>query len=254
MKNILLFLLICILPVEADACLNAHIFKIFPVGIYNDTIVSVDIDIWRNEMLIMDGEDSFRNSIDLATSMPSETSWRIRTYITKYDSQQKPIKSVAIDSVYFQKEEYSKELQILYERAYKRIVSENPEIELFKPKDISFCDLKYKHKYVKLEDGILSYKKKDYPISIVRDSTYYPFASDSEYRDMMTSSPLPPINSIRKYSSDKAELIVIHLQIGQLLMKKKKPSIKFKDIENAVYEEPILYHGHGYDIFVLQKL
>lgn len=224
-KSLIILIIVLSLPIHISACMFAHIYKIFPVGMSGDTIISVDIDIWRNgDMVYFEGQR--KSSITFDGLMPSDMGWDIKTYITKYDKHQNPIEIKVVDSTYFQSYDYQEQLQILYTRAFDKILENEKHIELFEPIDIAFCNQERKLKGLKQNEDKANfiYKGKEYDIPIAQDSTYLPFKQDTEYRELMMD--LPPIISVRKYKTEKIELVVAHLQIGQLFTKFRKPDRK----------------------------
>lgn len=95
--RVLTLLFITAFPVQVSACMIAHIFKVFPVGMSGDTIISVDIDIWRNgDMIYTEGDR--KSSIIFDNLMPSDLGWDTKTYITKYDKYQNPIETTGVQS------------------------------------------------------------------------------------------------------------------------------------------------------------
>ncbi len=252
MKKIIFFFII-LLPVQLSACLNAHSFKIFPLGMTGDTIISVDIHMWRSDSFFLE-EGEEKGNVSVNTFSSSDFKWKIKTYITKYDRYQHPIEALSVDSAIFSKDDCTDILFLLYERAFNKVKKEYETIELFKPIEISFYDGVSECGNIKLSDAVIRYNKNEYPIAIINDPTYHGFDADSEYHEIMTTPPLPPIYSVRKYRTSNFELVVLHLQSGQSVDKSEKLSVEFNDIGSAIYQEPLLYHGHGYDLFVLESI
>lgn len=248
MRKLLTIILFISLTAPVFSCANAYLFKVFPIGMRGDTIVSIDISIGRNMMFIF--EEGFTNSIETSSNFPSDMSWYLRSYITKYDKHQNPLEITPIDSVIFGKYDCEEELQIIYKNAYNKIISEYTGIELFKTKDFYFGNFEEKYKGLEIKDKQFIYKKQSYPIQIANDSTYYGIEG-SEYLSLLIPSL---IGTVRKYILNDIELIVVHTQIGQMLGgDKKKPKVKFKHVSEAAYIDPILYHGNGIDYFFIRR-
>lgn len=246
-----------LLPLKSSACLMAHIFKIYPVGIQNDTIWTVDFHIDRNDAYPLIEDSAYLTSIGQNLTFSSSKSalrmWNIKSYITAYNEHQEVLLTKAIDSTYFFKDDYLSELQYMYSKVFQSIEETNPNIHFFKPKTIINCkDRGNERKEVELNEGTFIYKNWEYPIEITKDSLYHGWNSMSPYHEIITSIPYPSMQSIVKYSIGKSELIVVHLQFGEDLIKTKRKKEKFYSIKK-IYEEPILYHGQGYDLFFLDK-
>lgn len=254
MKKLLVSILLIALPTTIFACDSAYLFKVFPIGMCGDTIISIDINIFRGFNPNLKIDHTFQGSITFnnksISETLSETKWYLKSYITKYDEKQNPIEITPIDSVILRGNYCNEELQIIYEKAYKKIISEYKGIELFKTKDFYFGNFEEKYKDLEIKDKQFIYKKQAYPIQIANDSTYYGIEK-SEYLGLF----IPPmIGTVRRYTLNDIELIVVHAQIGQILGgDKKKPKVKFKHVSEAAYIDPILYHGNGIDYFFIRR-
>ncbi|MDR1761312.1 MAG: hypothetical protein LBR55_02565 [Bacteroidales bacterium] len=242
------------------ACLSAYQFKIFPAGFVDNEIVTVDFQIQRggtmseNEEFLMD--------------------WYLWAYISTYNQNQQLIKAAPFDSVKIKSDEYLPKLQEMYNAAFAKIQTDFPSIELFTPTYISFCDFQTKCKLIeihtvndtitysatyteiyKIPDALL-YKNKKYPLDIIKDTLYYGFKGALEYIEIPRY-----ISSYRIYEAGTVKLVVFHLGRGDDLYmreeyktpaKEHKPKFNFKDIKTAVYEEPLLHHGFGFDAFFVE--
>ncbi len=172
---------------------------------------------------------------------------------------------------------YTDTLQKIYKTGFEFIVKKYPAIELFTTEYISFCDMQRKCNLVRMiYDSIagqdyLIYKNKKYPIDIVKDTSYYAFGENPYFAD--NASGLH-IGSVRIYKSGTMKIVMVHLATGHemamgwitsdpnkkpqvegetiILAKEHKPRFAFKDIKKGVYEEPLLHHGYGFDIFVIE--
>ena len=253
----LLTLLLTILPYHLFGCANAHLFKIFPVGVCGDTIVSVDVDISRNTMSFAE----FKGNIDFESNDRvggfDEISYQIRTYISKYDKHQHLIETIPLDSTSLGKVDYLKELQILYKKGVDKITDENKNIELFTPSELWYCKFDGKCKNLEVKDDHVIYEKKIYSLPVLNELKYFGLKHFVSYFEIEDKMPLlPSVGTIRKFSTPSIELIVFHTQAGQILNDAfyKKFSAPFANLETAVYEEPILYHGQGIDLFIVKEL
>ncbi|NDV77548.1 hypothetical protein [Dysgonomonas sp. 511] len=245
-KLLLLFLSSVAICLSANACLNAYLFKVFPVGMCGDTIVSVDFQIFRNMHFPPAGEDI--NS--LGDIYSDEMNWYIKAYITKYDRFQNPLETIIADSVFLIQDDCETELKEMYRQIYKKIVSENTDLQLFKTTSFMWGKFSNKVKGIEIKENSIYYERQDYPVHISNDSTYYGSGSNGYLKVVIPSL----IGTVRKYTLDDTELIVVHTQMGQKLGKETdKPNITFSDIADAAYMEPILYHGNGIDYFITRQ-
>jgi len=251
----ILIVILIFLPKQIFACYEAELYKIYPVGILNDTIIAIDIHILRNNAFsIFDKKvnGNIINNIREEDSFgSSDVGWIIRSYISKYDKNQNKIGTIPLDSVCFYKKTVIDELGLLYQRGFERIISENNHVELFQPVAISFCDYSCECKNL-ISDGnkLITQEDIDSFIRILKDRPDYKFAYLLNHEKTLL---LKTFSSVRRYKSSLFELIVIHSQIGQMFGDEKIPHITLgNNINSAVYEEPILYHGIGSDVFFVR--
>ena len=272
-------------------CANAYIFKVFPVGIINDTIISIDVQIHRS--------DNFYILDDNGLPIEEEDGylfWILRTYISKYDKQQQLFSSEMVDSVRFAKYEYKQELEKSYQLAFHKIDKQN--LALFNCEYISFCGYQHSCELVALNEGKIVYRNQEYSLPILDvknkyyfgfDQFYFPdYSSYDEDDDYLASEEGIEIynnlingfaiSSVRKFSTQGYELIVSHLQRGHELAMNwithdgndprltddestenfaiymyeyiPKDDIQYIN-HNILYEEPLLHHGYGFDLFII---
>lgn len=245
-------------------CYEANLTKIFPIGTKGDTIISIDFKIRRTHPEVISRyikiDKNFRpKGVYYA--------WIIKGYKSKYDKNQNLISSVAIDSSYFISNNYIDSLRVIYNKGYEDLKS-IIGIELFENEYISFCDFQSKCNKLSIHYDSVSnqdyiyYKKRKILFNVFKDTIsgygYEPFDNSSHFN----------ISSIRIFKNEKIELVVFHLEIGDdddytfnsdgsTEMKKKKEyefKMTFDDIKNSTYEEPLLHHGFGLDVFVVKEL
>jgi hypothetical protein len=262
-------ILLLFISTSSTTCLETYQFKIFPVGISNQQIITMDAQIHRTGGIPgWDGEKA----------IPVEISWIIKTYLSVYDEHQKLISSQLMETKVAKKDEYVKVLQASYTKVFQNIQKKYKGIENFQPYDISFCEYQTKCKMVemnrneKTNQDFINYKKKQYLINIIKDTTYYGFNKDPYFNDGLSNFP---ISSTRIYNTKSHELVVSHFETGHELsmgyithdpnkkstsendvviyLEEHKPNIPFNTIENAIYKEPLLHHGYGFDLFILHK-
>ena len=262
-KKLCIILILCAGNIAVSfACLAAYQFKIFPVGIADDKIVTVDFKIHRDN--------------DVLNNDELRIIWFIRAYISTYEQNQNLIKATPFDSVIVKSDDYLEKLKEVYDAALAKIQTEFPTIELFKPKYISFCDFQKKCKLIEIDTGTnigvdediistdaatIKYKNKKYPLDIIKDTLYYGFNENYLYADYIQGFY---ISSYRIYETKKVKLVIFHLETGDLIeariygekdippAKEYKPDFKFKDIKHSVYTEPLLHHGYGFDAFIIE--
>lgn len=232
----------------------------------NEQIISVDIKIYRTQDITTQKDPSL------------EISWYIETYLSTYNEYQKLIQKQLLNKQSIHKKGYAYEIQLEYEKAFRVVEKMYPNIEYFQPKAISFCEFQNKCKmmesyYDEKEDkDYIRYKGKNHLISVIKDATYYGFKESAFFSDRVSGYN---ISSTRIYKLKNIELIVGHFESGHessmgwithdpnkkpkdesdivIYMKEHTPNINFTDIKKTTYEEPLLHHGYGFDLFFLHK-
>lgn len=237
--------------INSFACLSAYQFKIFPVGVADDKIVTVDFQIYRGDEMGENDELRVR--------------WFVRAYVSTYKQNQKLIEAIPFDSIIVKSDDYLENLKEIYDTAFAKIQTDFQSIELFTPIYISFCNFQTKCKLIEVEGDKATYNKKKYPLSIINDSLYYGFNGRFEFYDELFYDGGFGVSSYRIYETKTTKLIVFHLATGdgedyfydrrrKKSTKEHKPDFKFTDIKNTVYEEPLLHHGYGFDVFFVEQL
>lgn len=273
-KTSLILFILLLSPLFSSACLNTEQYKIFPVGIHKGNIVSVDFQIRRTSI----GEGSRMLDLEIPDSIPSEPSAEMFILISRiriYNPQQSLLESDTISSLsYSFGKDYSDTLIKSYYASYKRAQKLYPEMELFETEYLSFCDFYKSCEMVSLgfnaqsgQDQLLI-GKSQYPLYIFSDSTYAIYGNKEYY----PNSAGLFISSVRIYKSRNHQLIISHLEAGHELAmgymerssepetnwhsgvpaaSEHKPDVDFSALKSAVYQEPLLHHGYGLDVFVL---
>lgn len=253
-------------------CLNTYQSKIFPVGIYKDKIISIDVQIRRTS------EYSGSKWLGLNTKEPDKMTemWILHTFMVTYNEDQTVKSLIPLDTVYSIGNSYTEILLKAYQTGYNKILKDYPSIELFTPAYISFCGFQKHCKLLEVHyDSIqktdfLLYNSKKYSFNIIQDKTNYPFKG---YLDHEVNTTNMYLSSIRKYSTKTMTLVLAHLETGHetvmeyvttnpnkiadgepyMLANEHKPKFEFKNMKTAVYKEPLMHHGYGYDVFVIEK-
>ncbi|WP_442265052.1 hypothetical protein ACSIGC_11975 [Tenacibaculum sp. ZS6-P6] len=135
----------------ANACNSAYQYKIFPIGIQNQNIITLTVNIHRTDFL--DNTAEFRGP---------EIGWNMEYYVSTYNLNGQLISKDKAEKIVIEAEHYLKELTEVFQKKLKSVVSQNKNITLFNPEYISFCDFQKKCNMLTLENNIK--KKKDYLI------------------------------------------------------------------------------------------
>ncbi len=271
-KNLLtLSTIIFLFSVRSFACPEASLFKIFPVGIYDNQIISVDIKIQRTS--IYTAKWYYGLKIKNDTLVDEMTlAWKLKTYITQYNFAQKPLKVIDLDSVVLAGADYSKALQKLYQSALKKIKQDYKGIELFKINYLSFCDYQQdcnqlSVKYDTLQEKSFGlYNNKKYHLKVFHNKKTFETNENSFELNVQVLS----INSVRIYTTQGTKVVVGHLQTGHELAMgwiktdgspkteiyhripiEKETDLAKRNLSNITYQEPLLHHGYGFDVFFM---
>lgn len=272
-KQLCIFIILTFQTTFSFACLNTYQFKIFPVGVSQDKIVTVDVQIRRTSQV--EGNRWLKLGLEKADEWGEM--WILYSYISTYDKKQKLISLTSLDTTYSIGKTYADTLYKTYQRGLKKITTEFSDIEYFKPEYISFCDFQQKCNLVKIQSDTVSnkdyvvYEGKRYETNIISDSSYYAFGNSPYHPDNIEGLF---VNSIRVYKTKTMTLLLTHLATGHeismgwitsdpkkagktedgeiTLAKEHKPNFTFTDIKKSTYEEPLLHHGYGFDIFVIK--
>lgn len=254
MKQVFFFILITI-STQGFSCLSANQFKIYPVGSLDENIITIEADIHRTE-----NRDSIE--VDIFSKL-----WIIRTSLTIYDQCQQIQKTIALDSFTHAGEDYLESLSHYYTKGYNRILFEYPDINLFEVEYLSCCDYQHDCHDVKIEHD--SIKKQNY-LYIQKTNKQVPIQLDTSKAFIqhyhITEAPMY-INSVLKYHNSEINLMLVHLGTGHEIylrekykddkdfspypIEEQKPVFSKRSISQAIYIEPILHHGFGFDVFEL---
>jgi len=279
MKQLYILIILSFQTSFSFACLNTYQFKIFPVGVSQNKIVTVDVKIMRTSQ----AEGNYRLDLGLEKNeewieddKDWEEMWILSSYVSTYDKNQKLTSLIPIDITYSIGKTYADTLHRTFQRGLKKIATEYADIEYFKPAYISFCDFQQKCNIVKIQSDTVSrksylvYDGKKYQTDIINDTSYYGFRESLYHPELITALY---VNSIRVFKTKTITLLIVHLvrghevsmgfitsdperfrmyeDSGVRMAKEYKPNFKFTDIRKSTYEEPVLHHGYGFDIFVI---
>lgn len=272
-KKTFILIVLILKALGSYACANAYQFKLYPVGVEDGKIVTIDFHIRRTFEFQLRKELKPEKSL----SGPGGIMFVISSYISTYDKDQKLVSSDSIGSTYCYTKDQEDTLKVSYKRNFEKILSNNPQIELFKPESISFCDFQQKCKLVEISydsltnENFLTYNAVKTLLPILHDTTYYGFGDmSSVYKNVNDLC----VNSVRVYKTKTTKLIIAHLCTGDQLdmglltddpkkvgsteegdvrlTREYKPTFAFTDIKKATYVEPLLHHGYGFDVFIIR--
>ena len=264
MKFKFLVLVFSLASLKAFACLSAGQHKLFPVGTYdNNNILFIEAHIHRTE-------DYGKND---AERHMLKMKWRIKSYISIYDTSQNLISQTEIESSEIKGDSYLPLLQSTYTKGLLNIKSLFSDLVYFEVEYLSFCD--YQKKCNKIELTKDSTSKKDF---FKYNGKSYNLQLNASEKDKESAFFIDEfsayyLNSIRIYKTKHTELIIGHLatghqvsmgyinndlskktsELGDSVHKAKPypPGFEYKELHTAVYQEPILHHGNGYDLFIV---
>ncbi len=256
------------------ACMDAYQFKIFPVGVSKDKIITVDVKISRT----MAQSDQLGSKNRLKETGKFEVMWILNSYISSYDKHQKLISSTSLEKKNSIGKSYSDTLNKTFQHGLAKIATTFFDIEYFKPEYISFCDFQQKCNIVQIQsDTILNkdyvvYDDRKYETVFIKDTLFYGFESNCMYHPKKITDLF--VNSVRVYRAKSISLLITHLatadeiswgwitsdpkkagktEDGEIsLAKEYKPNLTFSELQKSTYEEPLLHHGYGFDLFIIK--
>lgn len=250
----------------ANACLAAHQYKIFPIGIQDQQLITFTAYIHRLDFVDKTDAEKFNGP---------EIGWSIEYYMSTYNLKEQLISKTKTEKLIVESKHYVKELSEVYHKKLKAIVIQNKDIELLIPEYISFCDFQKKCNILTLKNNLrkqkdyLIYKSKKYPINL---NAFQEFKRSATFTDNLSAYHL---SSTRIYKANNTEIVVGHVGTGHeismgwitndpnkkpkdeydvvILAKEHKPNIKFDRISETIYEEPLLHHGYGFDFLIIKE-
>lgn len=272
-KIICLTAFLCLQFTYIHACLNTYQYKIFPIGLEGDKLLTIDVEILRTSPR----EGIRKLKLDLEEPNEVMEMWIMYTYVVTYDASQKVLQLSPLDTVFTIGEIYKEKLLEAYQSAYNKILKQYPNLDLLRPAYISFCDYQKSCNLIsvsyheKENSDSLTFEDQQYSIDIFQDTSYLPLKNGENYPN---SSHLYT-NSVRTYKTGTKTFIFAHLATGHeigmgwmtndpnkkripgggpvILTKEHSPDFEFNDLAKAVYQEPLLHHGFGFDIFIVKE-
>jgi hypothetical protein len=259
-KQHYIFILLFTKATLTFACFDTYQFKIFPIGLLEENIVTIDFKIRRSSEYLVN-QQYYPSRLE---GKPGTIMWIFSSFISVYNKNQQIISLIPIETKCSNDKKYNDTLSQLFTNCLKKISNKYPNIKLFKPISISFCDyqhkcsnLKYKFDTLTQKD-ILIFDGQKYQTNIFKDSSYYGL-DKSVYKPNRLF--YLTINSIRVLKADNTTIVVSHFTNGEdidldiektKVSKEFKPKWTFTDIKKSYYKEPVLHHGYGLDIFFIK--
>ena len=271
-KQVCLFAILFFQIAVTNACLNANQFKMFPVGVSIDKIISIDFQIKRTSQV----EGNRILNLKLDSIDKNGMMWILYSYMSVYDKGQNRISIIALDTNIVLGRNYTEDLSMAYQNGLKQVAKKYTDIEYFKPEYLSFCDYQKKCKAVEfgsdttLKSNYLTYQGKKRDVKFDPDS-FFTGLNEEVYQDIVLNDL--SVNSVRIFKSSKFTVVMVHLATGDelsmnlitndpmnvgntedgeiRLAKEYMPSFVFNDIKNSTYVEPLLHHGFGFDVFIV---
>ena len=255
-------------------CLSASQLKLYPIAIENDEVISIDVSLRRTEEIY--GTRKY-GIIRSSGSTKMKPFWLLKSYLSVYDKQQCLKETTVLDSSYIASKTYIDSLRPLFNRSFQKAKKKMSIKNFLKPETLSFCDYQRTCNLVEVKYDSLTnsdhvnYNKKNYYISMIKDSTSHfskRIYNQSENLDWLY------VNSVRKMSNLEGSIVVLHLQRGheigmgwiasdprikpdygteQIIPKEYQPDFSYSSLDKSVYQEPMLHHGFGFDIFVVEE-
>ncbi len=260
MKNIFFIFLLIFSAHSASACLHASQNRIFPLGICSEGLVVMELHGNRGE------------EIDWGINNELRAEWRATSFLNFYSMDRKLVRSEIIDSIiYIAENEYVSTINKTFEKALY-LVTKIKDFVPAQPENFTFCNYQINCSTVNLEIDSVNFSAflnfpegGSFEIDVLKNqesiaSNYleqlgaYDYESEDQMKLYIVESLL--INSVRQFQIGDYKLTVVHLGMGtnysEETPKEYAPDFEFTALENSVFEEPVLYHGHGFDFFILE--
>jgi len=254
----IVFLLILGISTNAFCCLMASQERILPIGTSENCLIGIKIISNRYE------EGKFGE----------KAVWNYKITLEGFNEDHTEFLIIDLaDRKGIENDEIEKILKIQINKAI--LICDNlDDFEILKPKGISFCDYQNNCSILCLETSddqlkfhinsenksySIQYLHSDYNGNIAKPyKDYFEFY----FEDAIIGKDLK-ISSIRTYENSTHKLLIFHLGTGQefeeaatgkLPTKKEfKFNREITTIKDAVFTEPVLHHGKGFDYFKLNK-
>jgi hypothetical protein len=256
MKYLALLLCLVLVQSHAMACLSAHQNRMFPIGVYSQGLVVLEVHLERDDSGGDEGPD---------TDNPL---WYAQVYCNTYHHYALQL-SDTLGSIEFKESELLEKLQP-YLQECQELYAQQPGFTSVGQGSITFygyskgagvqvvADTVKRTASVKVANNIQA------AIPIFSDS--FPLYQD--YKRLFegvedTAKCLTGladgllVGSARTYTLGKQKLYVVHLESGQLypdpIHEAKVHAAESKRfVATTLYAEPVMHHGHGFDFYILE--
>ncbi|HLU86025.1 MAG TPA: hypothetical protein VKZ45_11155 [Vicingaceae bacterium] len=242
MKKIIQILILLIFSSEIFACGGSFQYRLFPIGQEGQSIIAFETSLNRYW-----GPDTAGATIE------TRDRWKGVVSLIRIGNNIKPELIEIIDTIDILDRDYVKELKPYFDIALKKaqeikdfVIAKNPEIE--------FCNFKIDCKTV----DIIKDTNEIITVIGVNGGKYeigYPktVIDNSEASGEMVNQDFK-MNSIRKVTIGKTELIIINFASGEdhntNFEKQIENQKQCESIENSIYKEVTLYHGLAFDAII----
>mgnify|MGYP000148795988 CR=1 FL=1 len=249
------------------ACLSASQNRLFPLGKTSEGLCVVETHLNRTEY-----REKGKETIEI------KPAWGGISFFKIYDKNNKEIYSTTIDTItLFEQVHYDSVINRIFKKGLK-LAKAYPDFIAAKPISITFCDYQ-----VACSKAELLYDTLNNKISILLQSNtkhevstlfgptsiasnlldYYGGFDDADLSAKSFYGSLY-ISSVRQFQVGNKKLTIAHIGSGQTFeleeggtyppRKEYKSKFAFIDLNKSVFEEPVLHHGHGFDLFIWERL
>jgi hypothetical protein len=260
MKQTFILLLFTLTTNSLSACLSASQNRLFPLGLSSKGLLVVETHLQRTEYY-----DKEKKTEKM------EKAWFGKSFFKIYDNNYKEVYSAIIDTIkLFQEYRYDSIINKTFMKGLD-LAKAYPGFVAAKPTSITFCDYQPACSKAKLLFDTINNKvsiqlsnKIKYDVKVLFDSTSIAsnlFDNYADFDGAALSAKLFSgrlyISSVREFQVGNKKLIIVHLGSGQIFesaegppRKEYKAKFTFTDINESVFKEPVLHHGHGCDFFI----
>ncbi len=233
--------------------------RLFPLGQTSKGLCAVEAHLFRTELREKNNE-----------GVEMKPAWHGISYFKIYDKNYKAIFSEILDTIkLFKQQHYD---SIITKTLVKGLALAKiyPDFVVAKLTSMTFCNYQERCSKAQLLFDTVNNKisislsgKIKYNVGVLSDSTsiasnildYYGGFDDADLSAKGFKGNLY-INSIRQFQIGNKKLTIVHIGCGQNYeegdppKKEYTPEFAFTDINDSVFEEPVLHHGHGFDFYI----
>ncbi len=257
MKKILIIItIITSTLIEANACESADQYRLFPLGVSYGKVICLELDQFRNP------DGSF-----------FDVSWEVRANLISISASGQRKQLNKYTGVKIKDSEYSvKVIEILANACLEAKM--DPDFEEFLVSDIDFGEYnnsleEFTYSVNNKLKPVISNKKRETEVILSelflkRINAFLDVNPKTKLTDAQVKKDHSMffkklgIGSVRKYRSENYELVVACLGFGDRNSRTKNPidesKIQLVSVDQFMYNEPVLHHGHSFDmLWILKK-